>query len=94
MSTVPVDYVHPPATRSPAKANRAYIVERSGGYLHELSAENLVLRAVHNAVDHHKRKGEKHPRWVAVMETFALGSTYSKDLCRLAGLDPDELVSR
>jgi hypothetical protein len=63
-------------------------------FLHELTAENLVERAVRNAVDHHKRKGEKHPRWVAVMETFALGSTYSKDLCRLAGLDPNEEVCR
>jgi hypothetical protein len=33
------------------------------------------------------------PRWVAVMDMFALGSTSAHDLCRRLGLDPDEKVS-
>lgn len=40
------------------------------------------------------RKGQKHPRWVGVMDTFALGSGYAHALCRRYGLDPDEQVSR
>jgi hypothetical protein len=34
----------------------------------------------------------KRPRWVAVMDTFHLGSTYAHLLCRKFGLDPDEMV--
>jgi hypothetical protein len=33
-----------------------------------------------------------NPRWVAVMETFALGSTYATTLCVRFGFDPDEMV--
>lgn len=35
-----------------------------------------------------------HYRWVAVGETFGLGSTYSMQLCRRFGLNPDERVRR
>ncbi|WP_294355852.1 hypothetical protein [uncultured Sphingomonas sp.] len=34
----------------------------------------------------------RKPRWVAVMDTFALGSTYAGRLCERFGLNPDELV--
>lgn len=63
-------------------------------FMHELSAESLLERGVRGARDPDSRKGTKHPRWVAIMETFCLGSTYSKDLCRKFNLDPYELVSR
>lgn len=33
-------------------------------------------------------------RWVAVMDTFAVGSTVAHNLCREFGLDPDEKVRR
>jgi hypothetical protein len=66
----------------------------SAGFLHELTAEELVGRAVRGSRSRHSRKGEKHPRWVAVMDNFALGSTYAKDLCRKFDLDPYEEVSR
>lgn len=56
--------------------------------------EKLLERAVRNSRDGSYRKGVKHPRWVAVMDTFALGSTYSQQLCQRFGLDPDEKVSR
>lgn len=54
----------------------------------------LLERAVRGARDHRSRKGVKHPRWVAVMDSFTLGSTYAQELCRRFGLDPDEQVKR
>ncbi len=56
--------------------------------------DELLARAVRNARDRRSRKGAQHPRWVAVMDSFALGSTYSRALCRRFFLDPDELVRR
>lgn len=56
----------------------------------EISAEDLVKRAVRNARPH--RSGAA-PRWVAVMDAFAIGSTCAYQLCRLHGLDPEEKVS-
>lgn len=61
---------------------------------HGYFAEDLLHRAVWNARDRNARKGQKHPRWVAVMDAFALGSGYSHDLCRKFGLDPEEEVKR
>ena len=58
--------------------------------LHDYTDENLVRRAVMNARS--KETGES-PRWVAVMDTFGLGSAYAHDMCRLYDLDPDEVVS-
>jgi hypothetical protein len=54
----------------------------------------LLRRAVTQCRDRLSRKGEKHPRWLAVNDTFLLGSTYSRELCRRFGLDPDEMVTR
>lgn len=54
----------------------------------------LLRRAVQNCRDRLSRKGEKHARWVAVMDTFLLDSTYAHQLCRRYGLDPDEMVTR
>ena len=48
------------------------------------SDADLVERAVRNA----SKPGS--PRWVAVRETFAFGSTSAHALCRRFGLDPDE----
>jgi len=56
----------------------------------DYSKEDLVERAVRNARPHDC--GE-HPRWVAVMDTFALGSTYAHELCVLHGLNPDDKVN-
>lgn len=49
----------------------------------------MVERAVRNA---HPREAGKHPRWRAVMEVFAYGSTTSQQLCIHFGLDPHELL--
>lgn len=49
----------------------------------------LVARAVRNAK--HRDPGSG-PRWSAVADSFALGSTYARHLCRLHELDPDETI--
>lgn len=66
----------------------------AGDPLPGISAEELLERAVRSARDRRHRKGQAHWRWVAVMDAFALGSTYAQMLCRLFGLDPDEMVKR
>lgn len=57
-----------------------------------ISDSILLERAVKSARSRSYRKGVKHPRWVAVMDAFSLGSTYSAQLCRRYGLNPDEEV--
>lgn len=53
-----------------------------------ISDEELLRRVMMNM---RKRRGEKSPyRWVAVMHTFGLGSTYAAMLCESFGLDPEE----
>ena len=56
----------------------------------DYTPESMVARAVRNAKPRHTGDA---PRWVAVMDTFGLGSTYAHELCRNHGLDPDEIVS-
>lgn len=51
-------------------------------------------RAVKNARSNEYRKGRKHFRWAAVSRVFAIGSTFSIELCRRFGLDPEEFVKR
>ena len=55
-----------------------------------ISDAALVKRAVANA--RARRVAIETPRWVAIHDTFALGSTYSAELCRIHGLDPDEMI--
>lgn len=61
---------------------------------YEVSDNELLLRAVNSALDGTKNKGVPHPRWVAVMAVFWVGSTYAHLLCRRFGLEPDEMVKR
>jgi hypothetical protein len=58
----------------------------------EVDDHELLGRAVRNARDTTKRKGTPHPRWVAVMHVFLLGSTSAQKLCSRFGLDPDTEV--
>jgi hypothetical protein len=58
--------------------------------IHDYTDDQLVRRALMNAKP--RRNGEA-PRWVAVMDTFGLGSTYASDLCLAYKLDPDEIVN-
>lgn len=61
---------------------------------HGLGAETLLGRAVKAARKRHGRHNTLHPRWVAVMDTFTLGSTAARELCAHFGLDPYEQVKR
>lgn len=62
--------------------------------VNDIPDHTLLYRAVINCRDRQSRKGVKHMRWVAVMDTFALGSTYAQQLCRRFGVNPDEMVKR
>lgn len=55
--------------------------------LFEITNRDLVERAVRNAKP---SQAGPAPRWVAVMDTFALGSGYAYQLCRDFDLDPEE----
>lgn len=61
------------------------------GFLHELTAEQLVERAVCNSRPPN-RIDVRSFRWESIQKTFGLGSTYSRDLCVKFGLDPYEVV--
>jgi len=69
------------------------LINRSGTVA-DIPDDELLERAVHSALDRGKNKGVPHLRWVAVMDTFLLGSTYAAQLCQRFGLDPDEKVKR
>lgn len=56
----------------------------------DIPDEKLIARVVRSA---RPRKG-RVPRWAAVGEIFALGSTFSIQLCRRFGVDPDEQIGR
>lgn len=56
-----------------------------------LSDEDLLRDAVRVARPN-RSHGRAAPRWVAVMDTFVLGSGYAHALCRRFGFDPDEMV--
>jgi len=62
----------------------------SGGWycmVREISGRDLVLRALRNL-----RPRVACPLWAAVSDGFGLGSTYSQELCRNFGLDPNEQI--
>lgn len=52
----------------------------------------LLERAVKGCRSRIQDRRLKHSRWVHVADTFALGSTFSRQLCARFGLDPDEAV--
>ena len=56
--------------------------------------EELLRRAVANCRSRNHGKGVYHERWVAVMSTFTLGSTFAYQLCRRFELDPEQRVKR
>jgi hypothetical protein len=57
-----------------------------------ITDDDLLRRAITNCRS--KNHGRKHYRWVAVMDVFVLGSSYSRELCLRFGFDPDEMVNR
>jgi hypothetical protein len=61
-----------------------------GDWTPDVSDDQLLRRAVRNARSHNSRGYTS--RWIAVMSTFGLGSTYARALCQRFGFDPDEKV--
>lgn len=54
--------------------------------------DHLLKRAVQNARPPTVTVGQY--RWVVVGKVFGLGSTFSQQLCRRFGLDPDDVVNK
>jgi hypothetical protein len=54
--------------------------------------DKLLERAVKGCRSNVQDRRCKHSRWVHVADTFALGITFSRQLCARFGLDPDEQV--
>lgn len=52
--------------------------------------EALLRHAVRIAKPRHSRGYQ--PRWVAVMDTFAVGCSVAQELCVRFGFNPDEMV--
>ncbi len=61
-------------------------VERS---VADIADEELLRRAVMYA-----RPRGGYPKWAIVAQMFGLGSTYSVQLCRRFGIDPNEIARR
>lgn len=57
------------------------------------SPEDTLRRVIRNcAVAPKSKRAKTEPRWSIVSKVTAHGSTYSANLCRWAGVAPDELV--
>lgn len=54
--------------------------------------DKLLERAVKGCRSRIQDRRCKHSRWVHVADTFALGSTFARQLCDRFGVDPDEAV--
>jgi len=50
----------------------------------DIPEQQLVRRAIASL-----KPTRNFPLWVRVMDTFALGSSYANELCRLHGFNPD-----
>ena len=74
---------------TPAEIEARKTIVRSGS-VDDIADAAMLERVVRNARPPRGRR--KSPRWVAVMELTALGSTYATQLCRRFGMDPDEIV--
>lgn len=57
--------------------------------VYDIPDDDLLRRAIRNV--RHKKGA---PRWSGIAEAFALGSTYSMQLCCRFDLDPHEIVRR
>lgn len=61
--------------------------------VNDIPDAELLGRAVRSGI-RSRKEGSGVPRWERVSRLFALGSTFSQQLCRRYGLDPDERVRR
>lgn len=53
------------------------------------SQRNLLRCALYNARRMAQANYKAKPNWVLVMELFVVGSTYAREMCQFAGVDPD-----
>ncbi len=91
--SLPTD--HPILYTEPANdALKAAPAESITGTVADIPDEELLRRAVCGARSRNHNKDVKHPRLVAVMDIYHLGSTYAGQLCTRFGLDPYEQVAR
>ena len=60
--------------------------------VNDIPDNELVGRAVRSLRTIHRNRRPKVPIFSVVMDVFCLGSTYSAQLCRKYGIDPDERV--
>ena len=61
-------------------------------FLHDLSAVTVLSRAIRTNLWQYRPRNRKvfeTVLWHAVSWQFSLGSTYSIDLCKKAGIDPE-----
>lgn len=80
------------ATHEPSPDGLGHSVSVPSASVADISDDDLMRRAVANCRPRRSRGFQ--PRWVGVSDTFGLGSTYSHQLCRRFGLNPDEKVKR
>ncbi len=59
--------------------------------VNDIPDAELLQRVLRN-LSNRGRSRTKRPLWSIVGEKFALGSGYSRQLCRRFGLDPDKMV--
>lgn len=74
----------PGAVRAPNEAQPVQAAQRT---VASIPDEELLGRVVRSVVRRRPRRQEF--AWAAVAEAFALGSTFSAQLCSRFGLDPD-----
>lgn len=60
--------------------------------VNDITDSELVGRVMRHMAS--RKRGRKEPLWVRVGDTFCLGSTYSRQLCRKFGADPDAMVGK
>ena len=69
------------------------VTETTPRDVNEIPDADLLCRVVRSGL-RCKREGMGVPRWERVSRLFGLGSTFSQQLCRRFGMDPDERVRR
>lgn len=77
------------ATESAAPSGQAELPGCKAIAVGEVKETRLLWGALNNARPHSCGTSQ---RWVAIRDTFGIGSTSAYELCRLNGLDPDETV--
>lgn len=57
----------------------------------EMQSPAILLEIIKTAVRHARpHRTTESPRWVAVRDTFCVGSETATNLCKMSGVDPHE----